>query len=299
MSVMRKVVCCLSVAGVVAVVTFAGFAVSGAVAAPSAAVSWTVQSNVRGTYLAPGSVSEYDVVATNVGKGPAGEVTLTDRLPAAVSYDSSIAFYWSGLGKTDLTKFEPQYGVSCSAPSARVVTCSFPASASGVSIEPGQTVAMLVGVNVSPFAAEEPISNEVMVEGGGAVASATAQDPVNSHASFGLASFRMTSCADASGERGFACDAPYTQAGGTPYELTTTVQLNSQATAGEIPPNVAAGGDVRDVAGDLPPGLIVIRRRRRRVLWRSLPKGRARRALRSGRRCWILWVKSTSILCII
>jgi uncharacterized repeat protein (TIGR01451 family) len=250
---------------VVVVVLLAGFAARAGAASP--APSWSVQSNLNGTFFAPGSVSEYDVVATNVGTGPAGDVTLTDRLPPAVSYDSSVAFYWSGdgkegagVGKTDLTKYLPELGVSCTAPSAREVKCSFPASASGHSIPPGGTVAMLVRVSVSPSAPEEPISNEAVVEGAGKAASATAQDPVRSQMPFGVAAFQMTSCADGSGNRGFACDAPYTQAGGTPYELTTKVQLNSQATEESgvgSPLNIAAGGDVRDVAVDLPPGLIV------------------------------------------
>jgi hypothetical protein len=77
---------------------------------------------------------------------------------------------------------------------------------------------------------------------------------------FGVASFQISTCADASAELGLACDTTYTQAGGVPYELTTKVDLNAEPNpvpgAGEgilIP----AGGDPRDIAVDLPPGLIV------------------------------------------
>ena len=77
---------------------------------------------------------------------------------------------------------------------------------------------------------------------------------------FGVASFQLASCADASAELGFACDAPYTQAGGTPYELTTKVVLNTEIN--NIPgefygSTIPAGGNPKDIAVDLPPGLIV------------------------------------------
>ncbi len=44
---------------------------------------------------------------------------------------------------------------------------------------------------------------------------------------FGIASFQMYSCANSSSENGLPCDAPYTEAGGSPYALTTTFQLNA------------------------------------------------------------------------
>ena len=43
---------------------------------------------------------------------------------------------------------------------------------------------------------------------------------------FGISSFQVYSCANSSSEEGLPCDAPYTQAGGTPYELTTTFSFN-------------------------------------------------------------------------
>ncbi|MGA7704307.1 MAG: hypothetical protein WB998_05365 [Solirubrobacteraceae bacterium] len=70
----------------------------------------------------------------------------------------------------------------------------------------------------------------------------------------------MSSCADVSGELGLPCDAPYAQAGGTPYEFNTKVELNSEIN--QVPGEgfgtlIPAGGDPKDVAVDLPPGLIV------------------------------------------
>ncbi len=40
---------------------------------------------------------------------------------------------------------------------------------------------------------------------------------------YGISSFHIYSCANSSSENGLPCDDPYTQAGGTPYELTTTI----------------------------------------------------------------------------
>lgn len=75
---------------------------------------------------------------------------------------------------------------------------------------------------------------------------------------FGVETFQVSSCADASAELGLPCDAPYTQAGGAPYELTTRVVLNHETEV--LPENefvTPAGGDPRDISVDLPLGLIV------------------------------------------
>ncbi len=40
---------------------------------------------------------------------------------------------------------------------------------------------------------------------------------------FGVSSFHIYSCANSSSEEGLPCNDPYTQAGGTPYEVTTTI----------------------------------------------------------------------------
>jgi hypothetical protein len=78
---------------------------------------------------------------------------------------------------------------------------------------------------------------------------------------FGVATFQMSACADASNELGLdpSCKGkPYTQAGGTPYEFTTKVSLNSKVV--EFNHDrllLPAGGSPKDIAVDLPPGLLV------------------------------------------
>ena len=226
-----------------------------AVCAVAAGPSWRIESR-QPTYFTPGLNDQfgeddfYQVLVTNVGTGPAGEVTITDTLPAAVHF-KSLVFDWSVLGSTDLNKFLPL----CAPPSGQQVTCTFKASAFGASIEPGQSVRMTVEVKAPPSAAEGPIVNEAQVQGGGATASTSSQGAISSHPKFGVESFHLSSCADASAELGGSCDAPYTQAGGTPYELTTKIQLNTAI--GPEDSFSSAGGNAKDLAVDLPPGLIV------------------------------------------
>jgi hypothetical protein len=74
---------------------------------------------------------------------------------------------------------------------------------------------------------------------------------------FGIASFQAYSCANSSSENGLPCDAPYTQAGGTPYELTTTFHFN-------LHESFSGGGvlvessveEPKDVKVSFPPGMV-------------------------------------------
>jgi uncharacterized repeat protein (TIGR01451 family) len=248
----------ITLAGLAVVVAMlAGSAARAAAAAP--APSWSIESSANATYFAPGGGGAYEVYATNVGTGPVEEVTITDKLPAGVQAGTT-AFYWSAFGdSTDINSFLPL----CSTPSAQETTCTFRPSEFGLQIEPGQTVKMVTDVGVSPSASEGPIVNDALVQGGGATASTSSQNLISAHPTYGVAGFHTSSCADASAELGFACDDPYTQAGGTPYEFTTKVDLNTEiAEKEEIPGNrvptvIPAGGNPKDIAVDLPPGLIV------------------------------------------
>jgi hypothetical protein len=74
---------------------------------------------------------------------------------------------------------------------------------------------------------------------------------------FGISSFQMYSCADSSSEEGLPCDAPYTQAGGTPYELTTTVHLNLHESLNHNKiPVLTSVEEPRDVKFSFPPGMV-------------------------------------------
>ncbi len=74
---------------------------------------------------------------------------------------------------------------------------------------------------------------------------------------FGIASFQAYSCANSSSENGLPCNDPYTQAGGTPYELTTTVHLNLHESVNNAGYHVLTSvEEPKDVKFSFPPGMV-------------------------------------------
>ncbi len=74
---------------------------------------------------------------------------------------------------------------------------------------------------------------------------------------FGISSFQMLSCADASSENGLPCDAPYTQAGGTPFDLTTTFRFNLHESLNRNNAHVFNSvEEPKDIRVDFPPGVV-------------------------------------------
>jgi hypothetical protein len=74
---------------------------------------------------------------------------------------------------------------------------------------------------------------------------------------FGISSFQLSSCADGSSENGLPCDAPYTQAGGTPYALTTTFHFNlHEALNRNKSPVMSSVEEVKDIRVSFPPGVV-------------------------------------------
>jgi hypothetical protein len=74
---------------------------------------------------------------------------------------------------------------------------------------------------------------------------------------FGISSFQLSSCADGSSENGLPCDAPYTQAGGSPYALTTTFHFNlHKALSVNGSPTLPSVEEVKDIRVDFPPGVV-------------------------------------------
>ncbi len=74
---------------------------------------------------------------------------------------------------------------------------------------------------------------------------------------FGIASFQLSSCANGSSENGLPCSAPYTQAGGTPYEVTTTLHLNlHEALNRNDAPVMVSVEEPKDVRVSFPPGMV-------------------------------------------
>ncbi len=74
---------------------------------------------------------------------------------------------------------------------------------------------------------------------------------------FGISSFQLLHCADASSEDGLPCDAPYTQAGGTPYELTTTLDFNVHEFRNSLgEPRFLSVEEPKDIKVSFPAGVV-------------------------------------------
>ncbi len=74
---------------------------------------------------------------------------------------------------------------------------------------------------------------------------------------FGISSFQLSSCVDASSENGLPCDAPYTQAGGTPFDVTTTFHFNLHESLNVNGAHVRTSvEEPRDIRVDFPPGMV-------------------------------------------
>ncbi len=185
----------------------------------------------------------YRVYATNAGSEPTNgsPVTITDTLPKGVTLVAAQVLssaYFNGEG--------PISSYSCSGTS--VVRCEVPGEYS--TIAPDRALQLIVYVTV-----EEGVSGALpdvaTVSGGGAPEASTSGEAQVSSApaSFGPASFDLYI--------GGVDGTPDTQAGGHPFELTTTVAMNSklaQDPSGSLRP--AGASDVKDVILDLPLGVV-------------------------------------------
>jgi hypothetical protein len=201
--------------------------------------SFTAADNARcaGTISEPAPLCDtYQATATNVGARPTNgsPVTLTIALPAQLEV-RKISFFWSG-SETDLG------GEDCSVTSVR---CRFPSA-----VAPDQTLQMVVYLTV-PEAVSGPIASTASVSGGHAPeASTSGETPIGASSSpFGLASFSAL----IAGTDG----TPEGRAAARPYELTADSGLvNGFREGPEGLLTDTTVEDVRDVAVDLPPGLI-------------------------------------------
>ncbi len=199
----------------------------------------------------------YEVTATDAGSRSmdASNVTLTDTIPAGLTVEQ-VLFYWSGFPVefggpvTDLSVF----GLCAHLPvaSGTEVKCELPHELFGLTlplIAPDDTLKMIVDVTVNEPQVPGPLTSSATISGGGAPeASTTVHNQIGVPPAFGPSNFDFY----IDGSDG----APDTQAGGHPYELTTTIDLNSEF---RDPPDkelveATSVEDVKDVVVDLPLG---------------------------------------------
>jgi hypothetical protein len=257
----------MRVARLVAVVCVAcslvGWSASTATATPAAA-GWAIDAPAVPTVFSEAANSEcendlgeriptcdsFRVTVTNAGSAASdgSPVTISDALPAGLTV-RRVQFYWTGaaalgpfLGPADDLQREFP-GKFCSVSPLR---CTLP-----YAIGPDERVMMVINVAVQPDAAQE-LTNTASVSGGGAreVSATTEAGNSETPAAFGLSGFDFL----IDGANGL----PDTQAAAHPYELTTTIDLNSEIRTSSL--NVSAEReatsteDLKDVVIDLPLG---------------------------------------------
>ena len=218
----------------IAMVVSMGPAASAALADPA----WRIDS-LSNTTVAPGSTLDYMVEARNVGDtstdGSASTVTVT--LPEGMTAVSGSLF--------------PNPATACTAADGgALLGATSVACTTTRTVLFQDTLELRLTVAVDGGAAGTLVS-EFGVSGGGAASAASTVDPVaiGGPRGFGVDAFDGSSDADAGG-------APFTQAGGHPYSISTSIDFNT------VTSPVPALGDrwpveaVKDVFVGLPPGLL-------------------------------------------
>lgn len=253
-------------------------------AAVAPAPAWQIESLAQPSNFAPGDSSGHDlyvVTATNSGalETNGESVVMTDTLPAGMTATEVEFFaqpFSEGIGGINIAPF----GVCTTVP----LKCEFPGpfieSLLGhpIHLQPNQKLQMVVHVEVGTT--EGQVTNEAEVSGGGAQSvSATSQNEVTSQPTpFGLQETTDVTALDGS---------RYTQAGGHPYEMTTTANLNTEFApySNRFSPveNFASPEEVKDIKVNFPAGLIGNPWEFHAARLRSSGSSSARLAVRSAR----------------
>lgn len=241
----------------VAVIWALGLAATPA-SALSPAPAWAVRSLPLPTHFQPGDESgqdRYEVTALNIGGASTDEspIHLSDVLPQGLGV-KSVRFEFARSGGANLAA---ELCVTEAIGSREVVRCTVPTNVSGVEhpalLDPAEVLRLVIGISTPAGAEGTMLTNVVEVEGGGAEAAATSSENEASStpAHSGLLDF-SASLLSPDG-------TPVRQAASTPYEYLTRFAANTErpgpAGAG-ITEFVPAGGDLKDIAVALPPGLI-------------------------------------------
>jgi uncharacterized repeat protein (TIGR01451 family) len=220
------------------VVILSFFSLVGLASAETRAPGWQLTAQAVPTNLPPGGTGFIEIELFNVGAvASSGQVTVTDVLPAGVTFVGQASPAWSCAGSS-------------------TVTCTTGDSIDGGGREMpealgGETIALEVTVPAGREATEESV---LSASGGGALETATLKRSVvlsETPAEFGVSDLQ----AWASNPDG-TID---TRAGSHPYELGVSFDFNdvrgSAIFKNESKP-LPAGSETRDVTVNLPPGLV-------------------------------------------
>jgi hypothetical protein len=227
----------------------------GATAAPPALAAasgtgWEAFSSAFPTNLPPGGSGRIQIHIINTGAKPSeGSITVTDTLPPGVI--ATAAGGMSGNGTTIFSSKEEEEefgGARWICGGTTVVTCTSDPNflqhlpiREGAEFQPAERLGIAVAVEAG---ASGTAPNRVTVAGGGASVATSVSDPMtvsSSQPGFGFTGWDML-FTNAEG-------TPDTQAGSHPYEATFILGLN------ELANSLPADGEIRNLEGDLPPGL--------------------------------------------
>jgi len=219
------------------------------------APAWSIRSLAVPTNFTPGNAPEsnfYEVAIQNIGLAPmdGSPLKITDTLPAGVGVEGMELPLRSELQVKD------ESAAFCTTETTGEVTtveCEVPEElieSKPAELAPSEVIRLVIYVDVPPSAAGTLV-NEAKVEGGGAAtASVSASNPVSTEAvGSGFEEFLARLLrGDGSLE---------TLAGAHPEQFTMSFAVNTKATAeGSKAPFVPAGGDLKDIGVELPPGLV-------------------------------------------
>lgn len=213
----------------------------GVGSASAAGPVWQLDA-LANSSAAPGGTLAFLVQVGNVGaagaNGSSDPVVLTGTLPAGLS----IVSVTDESGDT--------WDCSTLVVGAQTFTCEFHATVPSGSPS-GSFRALSVLTAVGP-AASGLVTARFDVSGGGAAvgASTVASGTVSTSAAvFGISAFDAQVTADALG-------TPYTQAGGHPFEATTTINFNTYRNADPEKGDLTPVEPVKDITVDLPAGFV-------------------------------------------
>jgi hypothetical protein len=230
-----------------------------ALASASSSPAWMLESFSSPTHLSQNETTEclehsgspevfcdsYKVTARNAGSEPtSAPVTLTDSLPAGITV-KEVQFFSGSTNDLENHAQEDCADGSHAAPS-ETVTCTF----SGV-VAPDEMLRILVYFTVDNGVSGS-LTSQYGVSGGGAL-NATGEEtsPVSAiPAPFGISSFNFYKDG-LNGEQ-------ESQAGGHPYELITTINLNNEFRSIDdfLQPEFTSDEDLKDVVVNLPLGFV-------------------------------------------
>jgi hypothetical protein len=238
---------------------------AGAASAATPAPGWTIDGFPTPTHFSEGdnarclqglengnteTCDAYEISVADAGSvaSDGSAITLDDLLPAGLKVQK-VAFFWSGFSppETDLG------GFLCSTSAAgggTEVQCQLNTNEFGLPpVAPDDTLKVFIYVTVEG-ASGALASNASVAGGGGGQASIPVTNEVSSSPPPFEASAFSVLIAGADG-------AADTQAGGHPYELTTTIDLaNSIRRSATSALQATAVQDVKDVVVDLPLGFV-------------------------------------------